>query len=367
MRYMDLARDLERRILEGEWRHGDAFVTVDRLRAQTGYARNTIVSGLKELARRGYIKRGKSTRHGYTVVGTATAPARDERRRDLRPVSVVLPFESWNYVAARLLKALEEACVRWDIRLVFQSNGNDIEREGALLRELASSGLDATRAVVLMTCQSIGHPHLDVLRDIQRRGTLVLLDRWIRGLDAHYVGAQNRSIGYRAARRLMDGGCESIAFAGGLTSIGTSYDRHVGCLTAVRDCGMRMSGANVARARRPQSLEEVKRVGREFAARLLDRATPPDGIVCGNDMVGAGVIEALRERKLKPGRDVLVTGCDNNRDLADASGVRFTTFEYPFEAIAGEIAFLLRRLRATPDLPTRQTEFAAAFVEGRTA
>jgi DNA-binding LacI/PurR family transcriptional regulator len=346
---------------------GSAFPTVDRLRTETGLSRNTIVASLRELSRQGYIKRGPSRRHGYHVARTAPAPGRPAPPQGLRPVSVILPFESWNYVAAKLLQALESACATWNTRLIFHSNANAIEREGELLEAVLRDQRPSIGALVLMTCRSFDHPHLELLRQIRARCPLILLDRYIRGLSAHYVGAHNRAIGYRAARHLIEKGRKRIAFAGAMTANSTSYDRWAGCLCAVREAGLRLCGGGTPRRRYPRTLQEVREIGKATARRLLQRAEKPDGIVCENDFVAFAVRGALTEKRLRPGKDVLITGCDHNQDQIQTSGVIFTGFEYPFRPIAQEITFLIRRLRSTPELPHRNTEFEAAFVEGNTA
>ncbi|MDN5564278.1 MULTISPECIES: LacI family DNA-binding transcriptional regulator [Luteococcus] len=67
------------------------------------------------------------------------------------------------------------------------------------------------------------------------------------------------------------------------------------------------------------------RAGREAAAVVMDRQDRPTAVVALSDALALGVLDALRERGVVPGRDVSVTGFD---DLPDAAA-GLTTIRQP--------------------------------------
>ncbi len=70
----------------------------------------------------------------------------------------------------------------------------------------------------------------------------------------------------------------------------------------------------------------VRAEGAAAAGHLLDRAPRPTAICALSDVLALGVLDALRERGLRPGRDVSVTGFD---DIPEAAGARLTTVRQP--------------------------------------
>ncbi|WP_232851535.1 LacI family DNA-binding transcriptional regulator [Nocardia acididurans] len=62
------------------------------------------------------------------------------------------------------------------------------------------------------------------------------------------------------------------------------------------------------------------------AAVALDRRDRPTAIAAGGDVLAFGVIEAMRQRGLEPGRDISVTGFD---DIPAAESIGLTTVRQP--------------------------------------
>jgi DNA-binding LacI/PurR family transcriptional regulator len=85
--------------------------------------------------------------------------------------------------------------------------------------------------------------------------------------------------------------------------------------------------------------------GAKAAAFALDRAPRPTAILCAADQLALGVLDALRDRGLQPGRDISVVGFD---DIPEAETVRLTTIRQP-SLEKGRIAG--RLLLEPPDKP----------------
>ncbi|MCD7060592.1 LacI family DNA-binding transcriptional regulator [Pelagibacterium xiamenense] len=68
--------------------------------------------------------------------------------------------------------------------------------------------------------------------------------------------------------------------------------------------------------------------GREAIGILFaDPTTAPDGIVCGNDQIGRGVLEALRDLKIPVPGSVRVVGFDNWDVMTEAARPRLTSID----------------------------------------
>ena len=102
------------------------------------------------------------------------------------------------------------------------------------------------------------------------------------------------------------------------------------------------------------------------ARRLLDQDPPPTVIVCANDVVAYGALNAARERGLDVPGDVSVVGFD---DLPEAAWplLQLTTVAFDLEAMARRAARLLvDRLQHGAGEPYRHEWFESHLVERAT-
>ncbi|MCX2951161.1 LacI family DNA-binding transcriptional regulator [Lentzea sp. NEAU-D7] len=89
----------------------------------------------------------------------------------------------------------------------------------------------------------------------------------------------------------------------------------------------------------PERLRHVEATtahGKRAAAELLDLDPRPTAIVCFNDKVAVGTLQAARERGLRVPQDLSVAGFDDI-DLAEATSPRLTTVRQPLQEM-GRIA-----------------------------
>jgi DNA-binding LacI/PurR family transcriptional regulator len=137
---------------------------------------------------------------------------------------------------------------------------------------------------------------------------LVLLARRLNGIDADYVGAQNRDGGYAAAEHLHSHGCRRIAFVGGYADSSAREERAGGVEEFLNDHGLQLHAKHsvVCEPARPQA--------REAAMRLLTQDPDVDGIICFSDVVAFGVLDAIADMGRSIGSDVRVIGFDDVHD-----------------------------------------------------
>ena len=145
-------------------------------------------------------------------------------------------------------------------------SGEDRELQGRLVRSLVERNVDG---IVLLPAHGTT---TDDLPDLL--GTpLVLMARRLNGVDADYVGAQNREGGYAAAEHLWSHGCRRIAFVGGYTDSSARQERAGGVAELLHDHGLTLTSdrSAVCEPSRPQA--------REAALGLLSNDPEIDGIV----------------------------------------------------------------------------------------
>jgi LacI family transcriptional regulator len=161
---------------------------------------------------------------------------------------------------------------------------------------------------------------LDMFRQIQGRNVpFVLIDRPIAGLQASFVGADNRAIGRLATEHLIARGCRRIAHLRG-PEIGIAAERFEGYRKALAGRGLRV---------RPHYAVpggHGDETGYEAMRRLLRLRPIPDGVFCYSDPVAIGAIKAILEAGLRVPEDVSVVGAGNVH-FSDLLAVPLTTVD----------------------------------------
>lgn len=171
----------------------------------------------------------------------------------------------------------------------------------------------------------------------------VLLDRLI---DAGYdqVGSENRAATAALTGHLADHGHSRIGLVTGLDGLATTDERRDGHRDALVarglpvDAALEVGGASETGA------------ARAATHRLLTLDDPPTALVAGNNSMTIGVMQALREAKVRIPDDVALAAFDDFA-WADLFSPRLTVVAQPFTEIAATAVHLLLARIADPDAP----------------
>jgi DNA-binding LacI/PurR family transcriptional regulator len=174
------------------------------------------------------------------------------------------------------------------------------------------------------------------------------------------VSCDNVEGGRRAADHLIDLGHRALAYVSAFPGASTNVERQRGfCDRAV------------ARGLAPPQIIDAGHFSYEaaYAAGLGLNALPrrPDGVLCANDIVAIGFIEALQEGLgISVPQDVSVIGFDNVA-MAGWPSHRLTTVAQPLEEMMAATVALALELAAERVVPQRILRFAPGpLVERRT-
>jgi DNA-binding LacI/PurR family transcriptional regulator len=222
-------------------------------------------------------------------------------------------------------------------------SGEDREFQGRLVTSLVERSVDG---IVLIPA------HGTTPNDIpDLLGTpLVLMARRLNGMDADYVGAQNRDGGYAAAEHLYSHGCRRIAFVGGYADSSARNERAGGVEEFLYEHGLTLNSDHsvVCDPARPQA--------REAAMSLLTKDPEVDGIVCFSDVVAFGVLDAVADVGRSVGSDVRVIGFDDVHD-AGLNRPSLSSIAVPARETGRRAAQLVLERAAGSSEPTVREEF----------
>lgn len=208
-------------------------------------------------------------------------------------------------------------------------SGEDIERQARLLRNMSGRRVDG---IVLIPAHGTSPAELTISQT-----PLMLLARRVEGVDVDYVGGDNLAGARQAADHLIaDHGCRRPAFIGGFADSSARQERLAGFEAAARDAGVTLAAS--------PTCEPSRRAARKVARELLGGADRPDGVLCFNDNVAFGVVDAVGELGLDVGVDIRVIGFDDVK-AAGASRPALASVAVPaFDAGSRAAELLLSRI-----------------------
>ncbi|MBB1432837.1 LacI family DNA-binding transcriptional regulator [Pseudoalteromonas sp. SG43-6] len=118
----------------------------------------------------------------------------------------------------------------------------------------------------------------------------------------------NKKGTHLATSHILQQGIEDIAFIGGTDDISDHHERLSGFHSALKQFNIHQHKPTITAATNRQG-------GRDAFATLHAQYPATKAIICFNDVIAYGVIEAIRQHGLIPGKDIKVVGFD---DLADS-------------------------------------------------
>lgn len=165
---------------------------------------------------------------------------------------------------------------------------------------------------------------------------LVQVDRYVTGVQSDWVGVDDHAALALVVEHLAERGVRSAAFVSSQLTNSTTELRVAGFREHTARLGITVAESQVLLG------EYSIAWGREATARLLAGGQRPDAVVCADDLIALGVLQACHDAGLAVPGDLLVTGFDDipYSALCDPP---LTTVRQPQEVIAAEAVRLLHR------------------------
>jgi LacI family transcriptional regulator len=366
-----VAEEIKQKIRRGSISLGGYLPSVRQLQQDYDVSKNTVISALRSLQHEGIIAREGAARHGFRVVGKPEEKAHLFASDEASIYKMIMPFSFWNYAGSKLLEAIESAFGAEQIGLLFGNHGNDISQERELLERFLYRHQRAADALIIMTARSYDNPNSDLLRKIRERMPLLFIDRRVKGVPGHVLGINNRQIGATAAEIFLDKGYRSFGFLTGFWHVSSVRDRYGGFVTRLAEAGLTVDPRYFFPLDNVYAMElPLENAWEAMGERLSGLKKLPDAFFCASDKAAAALIRFCESRGLKVPGDVGIIGCDADEFVAPKIDRKITSFAYPFNEIARELARVLRIVREGEEHDTpgtyRSIELTPTFVPGET-
>ena len=178
-RYREISDQLRAQIASGAFRPGDKLPTEMELAAQHGVSRVTSAAALSALAREGLVRR--LPRRGTIVTAATTAAAGS------RPTVAWIQPSIDHAFGLDLLQGIEQATRQSGYNLLFHLTGNSRLEEEQAIRNAVAAGA----AGIALWLQDGETYNGEVLRLVLDKFPLVLVDRYLRGVECATVQSDN--------------------------------------------------------------------------------------------------------------------------------------------------------------------------------
>lgn len=220
-------------------------------------------------------------------------PARPSARR--LTVGVAVPDLTTSFFSQALL-GIDRVLRRAGHLMLAGSSGDTPEGEATLLERLLKRGVNG----LILTPS--GRVPAEIEARAQRGLKVVVMDRDGGSPSLSSITMDNYGSAFSAVRLLLETGHRRIALINGPERVSTARERRRGYEDAVTCAGLKVEPAYIRSG--PFRFEH----GREATLSLLGQELPPTAIFSSSAILTAGVLAALRERRLAWPDDVAVVG-----------------------------------------------------------
>lgn len=274
--------------------------------------------------------------------------ARALRSAKTGAIGMVVPMID-NPFFPSLVSAAESLLQEQGYSLLLCSSQDDVDLEAQRIRALTERQVDGLLISAASRVHSAG-----ALSRAAELVPVVLLDQCTDDVDAPFVGVDDVGGMHDLIEHLVARGRRRMAFIGASDENWSGMRRRHGFeqYAAAVDprCGTRMRLGTFTRD-----------YGRSAAHDLLEQDPRIDALVCANDLIALGALDAARERSLTVPDDLAVTGFDDI-DVATASTPRLTTVSQPVPQIAATGVQILLSAVVGEREPASLTELRGSLV-----
>jgi LacI family transcriptional regulator len=243
------------------------------------------------------------------------------RRRRTGVVGLVGDDLAATPFAGRIIEGARQAGLERDVLLMVGESGGDAEAERDLTARFLAHRVDGL-LIARMYHQRVARP--EGMGDVP----VVLVDAAPEpGWEVDAVAPDETQIATLACERLIREGHRDIAYVGTTDASRAARGRLIGVRSALGDAGIALGDDRV------EFCASDAGGGREAGGRLLDRDVPPTAVICFNDQIAMGVMQAAARRGIPVPAGLSIVGIDDLHPVADALDPGLTTIALPHDEL----------------------------------
>lgn len=322
--YLQIRDILRSEILEKPYQEGETFYGEIELAERFQVARGTVRQALAALEQDGFISRERGR---GTFVTTRKTVAHD--RSSSPTIAFIVPHCRDSYVPTMLL-GVEAAARERGAHVLFRHVESSPHLQSEALRSVRGYGV----AGVLLFPVDAMYQDPALLDLLAERFPVVLVDRYIPGLDLDYVVSDGFGGTLRATQHLLGLGHSRIGFVTWDVHHAGQAGRLLGYQQALREWGIEPTSDLVCQ------LKEYPADDLSPLIEFLSRPDRPTAVLTLNDYLAVKVARICRELRLRIPEQLALIGFDDT-DVASQMEVPLTTVCQPIHELGAQATRLL--------------------------
>lgn len=312
--YKQIQEYVRNNIRQSVWQSNDKIPSENELAAKFNVSRITIKNALQELIEAGLIYRIQGKGSFVSKNGSGEPLVyRSERQGTDNKVAYLMPRLD-NRFTANLLHGIENQLAEEGYDLLFRTTGDSQESEKRLLNELTHSGV---KGVIIYPAQGQTYNE-DILKLTLNEFPVVVVDRYLRGVETNYVCSDNVTGAFEATAHCIRLGHRAIGFLSTVIE-GTSSleDRLAGYEKALSEHGILIDRHLQLIDLDGKQVNSILREGsghpasKEQIVRYLERNSGITAVIAANSSVGLTFMEAAKQLALRIPEDMSVVFLDD--------------------------------------------------------
>lgn len=275
------------------------YISLKDLAKRLGLAPSTVSRALKGHPDISQKTQEKVRQLAIQLNYTPDTIARNLRNQHSNLIAVIVP-DITNYYFAQVLRGVLQHARETGYNVVIFETCECYDKEVTICRSICKSGIGGVMISLAKTTQDTRH-----FNEVKDCGIpLVFFDRIGGNIEADRVAEDNYTGAYQAVKHMINGGCRNIAHFAAPQYMQIAQKRQMGYIQALLD--------NQIPVNRELIIPGDERENAMKATfRLLEKQTI-DGIFAVNDDAATGVMDALKQMKLRIPEDVAVCGYSNS-------------------------------------------------------
>ncbi|GAA3402238.1 GntR family transcriptional regulator [Paenibacillus hodogayensis] len=231
--YVQLKNFILNQMKNGTWKPGDKLPSENELAEEFKVSRITVKNALADMVSQGIVYRIQGKGTFISDDSSESMMSFEPIKTDSSLIAFLMPRLN-NCFTANLMTGIEKELADQGYNFVFRLTHESQELENKLLKELVTAGVSGIM-VYPVDGETFNH---EILKLTLNHYPLVIVDRYLRGLDTNCVYSDNYGGAYEATKHLTELGHASITFISTKISGTTSIeDRLRGYEQALIDAG----------------------------------------------------------------------------------------------------------------------------------
>lgn len=274
--------------------------------------------------------------------------AKSLKEKKTKTIGILIPSFTIPFYATAIC-GIQEVVTKNGYNLLVCQSDESYHKEVDGIKTLVSSKVDG----IIMSVSSETTKYDHITKIAEKGIPIVLFNRTTTLQQFSKVKADDYGGAYRMTEYLISKGHKRIVYISGPSNLSLSYQRLSGYKDAMYVHQLAVT---------PDMIQESTfsmESGREAASRILKQNIKPDAIFCICDNVAFGVIQHLKERKLRIPEDIAVAGY-TDEPVASLIDPPLTTVKQPIKKIGSKAAELIfKQLKYTnykPEIITMPVE-----------